>query len=251
MLHDNLCSFMRRLLSEVIAVALALAGSAAAQEPTDTIVPGADASAAGSDSDPTKPIAFSLRDEFVKLSSSSSSNVFILRLDRLVLKGLGMPGVFRGVLGRVDLPLVTIRTPADTETGLGDLYLQALVAPRIKGRFTIAVGTGLGIPTATAEELGTGKWVLAPAVVPIWFFPKKGFAAIKVQDWVSVIGGADRADALPDRDRDDPAAALAAMVDARGPRVEHQLGSGRAHLGQGRRAAWTDALDQGGGLGEG
>jgi hypothetical protein len=183
---------MHRLVGSALALALTASVPAAAQAQTDSTLPSAEAAAAGSDSDPTKPIAFSLRDEYVKLSASSSSNAIILRIDRLVLKGLGVPGPVRGVLGRVDLPVLTISTPTATETGLGDFYLQALVAPRIKGRFTIAAGTGLVLPTATADALGQGKWILAPAVVPVWFFPHKGYAYIKFQDLVSIAGDPDR-----------------------------------------------------------
>jgi len=42
--------------------------------------------------------------------------------------------------------------------------------------------------------LGTGKWVLAPATAPVWFFGRRGMFFVKFQDFVSIGGNADRPD---------------------------------------------------------
>jgi len=177
-----------RFLAVTLTATLVLAATAAAQEHTDSTPPAAQASGPGEDSDPTKPIVFSLRDEYVQLSSHTSVNAFMLRVDRLVLKGLGVPGPTRGILGRLDIPLVTASNPMTTETGLGNIYLQGLVAPQIRKTFAIAAGTGLQLPTASSEALGSGKWIVSPAIVPILFFPHKGYAFLKFQNWISVAG---------------------------------------------------------------
>jgi hypothetical protein len=151
-----------------------------------------EAEAVGQDTDPTKPVAFSLRDEFAVLRDQTYLNVFIFQVDRLVLEGLAPPGPARGVLARIDLPVVTLSNPSTTETGLGDTYLQALVAPRIAGPFVMAAGSGLQVPTATSSSFGTGKWILSPAIVPIWLLPRQGYAYVKIQDWFSFAGQSNR-----------------------------------------------------------
>jgi hypothetical protein len=36
--------------------------------------------------------------------------------------------------------------------------------------------------------------MIAPAAIPLWFIPDRGFAALKVQDFISVAGDKDRPD---------------------------------------------------------
>jgi len=146
------------------------------------------------DTDPTKPVLLSLRDEYYSLRGDLWQNAFILRADRFVLGNVGLPGKSRGFLLRADVPVVTVGDGQTTRTGLGDLYAQALVIPRFHKSFTIAWGTGMVIPTAT-NSVGGGKLQLAPAVAPVVFFGRlKGFAFVKVQDFISVAGDADRPD---------------------------------------------------------
>lgn len=146
------------------------------------------------DTDPTKPTAFSLRNEFTNINETSWSNAFILRFDKLAIKRFAIPKRSEGILARIDIPIVSTSTPVESKTGLGDVYLQALVAPRIQGNFFIAGGTGIAIPTATSQSLGIGKWIAAPVIAPIFLFPKKGLAYIKFQDYISFAGNADRQD---------------------------------------------------------
>jgi hypothetical protein len=93
------------------------------------------------------------------------------------------------------MPVVVADPGSGIQAGLGDLYFQGLIAPALSRRFAIAVGTGLGIPTATDRALGTGKWRLAPVGIPIWFFPRgKGFFYVKVHEYWSFAGDSDRPD---------------------------------------------------------
>jgi hypothetical protein len=184
--------FMRTLIFISVVTALVIACPVAAQEPGDTTGAAERVEAIGQDTDPTKPIIFSLREEFTSLGENGFVNAVILRTDRLVLEGLGVPGPVRGVLTRLDLPIVTFSNPSTTETGLGDIYMQALVAPRIQGNFAMAAGTGLQMPTASLSSLGQGKWIASPAIVPVWFMPREGYAFIKVQDWFSFAGQSNR-----------------------------------------------------------
>jgi hypothetical protein len=191
-LHTGPSGIVRSRILTAIAAAFVIAYPLAAQERADSTGSTGGAEDVGQDSDPTKPVLFSLRDEFARMKDNSSLNYFIFRFDKLVLEGLGVPGPARGVLTRIDVPVVTSSNPSTTETGLGDVYLQALVAPRIQGNFIMAGGTGLQMPTATSTSLGTGKWIASPAVVPIWFFPREGLAYIKFQDWFSFAGQSNR-----------------------------------------------------------
>jgi hypothetical protein len=164
----------------------------AAQKAADTTGSPVDLEEIGRDTDPTKPVAFSLRDEFARVNETTSLNSFIFRVDRLFLEELGVQGPVRGILARVDVPVTTFSDPSATETGLGDVYVQALLGPRIQGNFVLAAGTGLQMPTASSALLGRGKWIASPAVAPVWFFPREGFAYVKFQDWFSFAGQSNR-----------------------------------------------------------
>ena len=148
----------------------------------------------GGDTDPTKPVAFSFREEFYDLKGDAWMNVAILRSDQLILEKKDLLGHRRGVILRADLPMVSYHGGGSTRTGLGDIYGQALLIPQVRDNFLFAFGSGLVFPTATGDEFGRGKWIASPAAVPIWYFPRQGFAYIKVQDWVSFEGDSGRPD---------------------------------------------------------
>lgn len=176
----------------MLALALASGWSPAAAEgvaPRDEEGPASSEPTAGADADPTKPVLLSLRDELYDLRGGAWRNVFLLRADAAILQRR-VGG--RGLILRADVPLVTLHRPAVKETGLGDVYGQALVIVRAAGPLLLALGSGLQPPTATDRALGTGKWVLAPAVVPVVLFPRKGLGYLKVQDWFSFAGDSGR-----------------------------------------------------------
>lgn len=147
------------------------------------------------DTDPTKPVAFSLRNEYFNIQNDVWRNVGILRADRLILPRTSAPGHLAGIILRLDVPFLGVHTGMDSEAGLGDLYAQALLVPRPRKGLTVAYGTGFGFPTATGDLLGRGKWLVTPLLVPVQFFPEhKGLAYLKLQDWLSFAGDADRED---------------------------------------------------------
>jgi len=119
------------------------------------------------DTDPTKPVALSFRNEFYDLKGDAWQNVVMLRVDQLILEKDDLLGHRSGVILRADLPMVSYHTDGSTRTSLGDLYGQALLIPRVKDNYLLAFGTGLVFPTATGDEFGRGKWIATPAVVPI------------------------------------------------------------------------------------
>lgn len=179
-----------------------IAASAAGSQPTGGAdsagPPQADAlEALGADTDPTKPVFFSIRDEHYDLPGDRWQNLALLRMDAVL--GAAQPGGRpRGVILRGDLPLATFGDESGTTTGLGDLYGQAIffpgLLPSFSSRLLVGVGTGLVLPTATDDVLGRGQWIAAPVVAPVWIFPRRGLAFVKVQDWISFAGDGERPD---------------------------------------------------------
>jgi hypothetical protein len=171
---------MKKLL---FAVMLLAASGAFAQDDEDR----------GADTDPTKPVLFSIRNEYYELLGEPWQNVVLLRVDRATLQRARLPGAIKGVVLRADIPMATFSDGNDSTSGLGDTYVQALVAPHIAGPHFLAIGAGLILPTATDDKLGRGKWIAAPALIPVRYFRKKnGFAYVKFQDWWGFAGDSDR-----------------------------------------------------------
>ena len=166
-----------------------VAAPVAAQSPS-----AGSAESAGADTDPTNPVLFSIRDEFYNLPGGLRQNVATLRVDRLLLREAKLPGQAKGLILRGDLPLVTFDDGSDTTTGLGEIYGQAVMIPRLSRSLMLGFGSGLVVPTATDDRLGRGKWIAAPTVVPVWFFPRRGYAYVKLQDWFSFAGDEARPD---------------------------------------------------------
>jgi hypothetical protein len=156
--------------------------------------PSAEAAEPGQDTDPTKPVLFSLRDEHYNIQGGNWINAFIFRKDELTFKKATLPGQARGLLLRMELPVTTSYLGGDKNTGLGDGYVQVLLLPQLGGHFLLGIGSGLLIPTATDRKLGTGKWTIAPVVAPVWFLPRQGYAFVKFQEFESFAGPSSRPD---------------------------------------------------------
>ena len=148
-----------------------------------------------SDSDPTAPIFFSVRPEYSSVAPGVSRLVLIARYDAAVLaERRWLPGR-RALLLRFEVPIAGSDDagPASASGG-GDAYAQALSVLWRSGRVAVVGGTGFSAPTATDALLGSGKWVVAPSVAPIWFIAGGGMAYVKVQDFASVAGDRARPD---------------------------------------------------------
>jgi hypothetical protein len=144
---------------------------------------------ARTDSDPTKPVLFSLRPEFYRVADGVWRTQAIARYDQALQRNRRWLGGKRGLLFRMELPVATGEVPAAPRaSGLGDGYAQMLLVPRQSGRFVLVAGSGLVLPTATSNLLGGGQWIVAPAVLPVWMLRGVGLAYVKVQDFVSVAG---------------------------------------------------------------
>ena len=177
-----------------LAVSLLFDAGARAQAAADTGSGAPPAAEPGQDTDPTKPVLFSFRDEHYKLNGGNWINAFIFRKDELLWQETPLVGQARGVLLRAEVPVTTSYLGGDKNTGLGDSYVQALLLPRLGGNFLLGIGTGLLLPTATDRSLGTGKWTIAPVVAPVWFLPRQGYALVKLQEFESFAGPSSRPD---------------------------------------------------------
>jgi hypothetical protein len=143
------------------------------------------------DSDPLRAILFSVRPEFMFLDNGVSRAMLIFRYDHAALRERRwLPGR-RGVILRFEMPLARTQNNSDREVGLGDAYGQLLLAPYFTRSFAFVAGAGLTAPTATAAALGSGRWTVAPAAGPVWFFPGRGMFFIRLQNATS-IGDDDR-----------------------------------------------------------
>ena len=116
-----------------------------------------------SDSDPTRPILFSVRPEFYSIGDGIWRAQVVARYDTAVVRQRRWFSGRRGMLLRFEVPFVSADTPSiESQAGLGDAYGQVLVVPHLSARFAFVGGSGLSFPTATDTALGTGKWVCRP-----------------------------------------------------------------------------------------
>jgi hypothetical protein len=142
--------------------------------------------------DPTRPVFVSIRPEFYRVDDDAWRFLTIGRYDVATLRKRRWLGGERGLLLRFELPVASAERPgAGVHAGLGDAYGQALAVRRGGKRFAYVLGTGLSMPTAT-DTLGTGKWIIAPAGIPLWFI-RRGLYYVKVQNFTSFAGDDARA----------------------------------------------------------
>jgi hypothetical protein len=147
------------------------------------------------DSDPTRPVFFSIRPEFSNPGPGVTQASLIFRYDQAALRARRLLPGKRGVILRFEVPIAATDFPGTPRrVGLGDVYGQILLVPHLTRTGAFVIGTGLLMPTASNRVLGTGKWVLAPATAPVWFFGRRGMFFVKFQDFVSIGGNADRPD---------------------------------------------------------
>jgi hypothetical protein len=82
--------------------------------------------------------------------------------------------------------------PGARATGLGDLVHVSLLTPKPKGHLIWGAGAALGLPTATSEVLGSGKWSAGPAFRITYRKGPWNLAGLGAQRW-SFAGDSDRA----------------------------------------------------------
>lgn len=103
------------------------------------------------------------------------------------------------LLVRPVFPLITAPqlnsdgTSSGSETGFGDMQVFSLFGPDKKDGVIWGVGMTFAFPTASSENLGSGKTQLGPAVMALSMTPNWTIGGI-VQHWNSVAGAENRPD---------------------------------------------------------
>ncbi len=82
---------------------------------------------------------------------------------------------------------------SDNEFGLGDISLSMFLTPANPGKLIYGGGLALGLPTATDQYLGSGKWTVGPAIV-LLVQPKGWTIGALVQNSWSYAGVGSRSD---------------------------------------------------------
>jgi hypothetical protein len=100
---------------------------------------------------------------------------------------------------RTIIPLVSapVYSETDMETtrkfGLGDIALSIFFTPAKPGKLIWGIGPAFGLPTATNEVLGSGKWSVGPSIIAL-VQPKGWTIGGLVQNTWSYAGNDDRSD---------------------------------------------------------
>jgi len=86
------------------------------------------------------------------------------------------------LLMRPILPVSYTSVP-DSEFGIGDFNLEPFLAPVTSGNVEWGLGVILGVPTATGDLLGTGKWTAGPSLALFALQGPWAFSMIANQQW--------------------------------------------------------------------
>ena len=106
-------------------------------------------------------------------------------VNRALIPIIDAPG---GISG---LPSIPNPTPGERETGLGDINYSLFFSPVKYDKVIWGLGPSITLPTATEDQLGSGKWSLGPTFVALTQ-PKWGSAGILLRQLWSVAGESDR-----------------------------------------------------------
>lgn len=108
---------------------------------------------------PITTLAVQLRSEFGNGPNDDAN--YQLRLQPSFFKPLDNQSAF---LMRTVMPVSFKNWPTD-DTGLGDISLVPYYVPDMMQQTFVGYGASIGIPTATADALGSGKWTAGPAMM--------------------------------------------------------------------------------------
>src|SRR3954447_5136757 len=86
-------------------------------------------------------------------------------ITRTIAPVVYQPSLYKGVPG--------VRTSDDPDFGLGDVNPTAFFATSLRRDLMVGFGPTVTLPTATAKDLGTGKWSAGSAAVVDWM-PRRG-----------------------------------------------------------------------------
>ena len=137
--------------------------------------------------DITRPLArFDFKAQYLNLppAGNDNSQITTLRVDKPFVLATDWQ-----LAARFDLPVyITDAVSSDnpnghTNAGLGDVLLQGLVVHSpADSRFAWAVGPRLDFPTASEDQMGTGKWRIVSTAGARYFTPE-----ISKGSWVGLV----------------------------------------------------------------
>jgi hypothetical protein len=98
------------------------------------------------------------------------------------------------LISRTIIPIVSQPTgPGESESGLGDISLSLFLTPSKPGKVIYGGGLALGLPTATGDFLGSGKWSAGPSVI-VLYQPTGWTVGTLIQNTWSYAGDESRGD---------------------------------------------------------
>jgi len=80
-------------------------------------------------------------------------------INRVILPIVSVGGFIAGTPG------IPIGQPGDGATGLGDTNYSVFLSPASPGKLIWGIGPSINFPTATDDQLGSGKWSAGPTAV--------------------------------------------------------------------------------------
>jgi hypothetical protein len=81
-------------------------------------------------------------------------------INRAIVPLISAPG---GIGGLPDVPGAGM--PGSRATGLGDINYSVYLSPAAPGQYIWGIGPSITFPSATSDQLGTGKWSAGPTAV--------------------------------------------------------------------------------------
>lgn len=109
----------------------------------------------------------------------------ILFVNRTIIPLIDAPGGIPGQPGNPE------PTSGGYAFGLGDILHSTFLVPAKASKVTWGIGPALGFPTATSDQLGSGKWTVGPTAV-ILTQPKPWSLGMLVANLWSYAGDSDR-----------------------------------------------------------
>lgn len=100
------------------------------------------------------------------------------------------------LITRTIAPIITqpdIASESGSTTGLGDINFTAFLSPAAPGKWIWGAGPAILLPTATDDQLGSGKWGLGPSLVVLTMNGPWVYGVLVNNVW-SVAGDKDRGD---------------------------------------------------------
>jgi hypothetical protein len=143
------------------------------------------------------PNRFDIRVNYLDLVGNFETTVITARVDKTISLG----GEWKLAL-RADLPYVWSDVisadnppPGEKQAGLSDFLAQAIFITPKMGKWTIGFGPRAIFPTATKDQMGTGKYLLVPGAgvkYDLGDWLKGAWTAVVIRQAIDVGGDEDR-----------------------------------------------------------